>query len=165
MLAIGIRRFGFVLLTIFAIFAFAVVNNAAWRYQDGQSKAIEGLRANLESRAKLLVELQVARKYRQVYRLMAPTDGNSEESFIRLNKSADKAGRFRLVRFKASGISVLEPGADWGLIQGCGEYDQNGKRVFFESQIEARMIDGKWCFTSLVVISTGFGSEGKTCIF
>lgn len=119
-------------------------------------------RERLEERLQTLIRFQTANDYGKIHGLMTQSAG-PKDSFIEINQKFDALGQAKLSKFVLDNVYLLEPGNQRGLIKGCGEYVEDKKKKYYESQAEAIYENNDWYFSSSVTISSGFGMKPKPC--
>lgn len=122
-----------------------------------------GNRARLDDRLRKLVELQRTHDYENLFVLMSSRSADSKDTFVKINQSLDALERPELLRFLPRQVYLVEPGNDWGIIVGCGEYVERGRKRRLESQVEAIYENDEWYFSSLITISSSFGQKPQKC--
>lgn len=120
-------------------------------------------RERLEKRLQLLVTFQKSREYDKLFELLTKNEKETKDSFIKLEKSFDQAGRAELIEFSLENIFLLEPDNNWAIIKGCGQYKNKHKNKSYESNVEAVYENNDWYFSSLIVANVGFGRKAKKC--
>jgi len=120
-------------------------------------------RERLNERLQVLIELQKSKDYERLYDLLTKKETDSKESFVKSSKTFDSLGRAELLKFVPKEVYLIEPSNDWGLIKGCGEFVEKGKKKLLESQVEVVYENDDWYFSSLITISSAFGIKPKKC--